>query len=168
MHARKLVRCVAILTTLQLLCLPVPLLAADKSSPMASDVTVRHAYVEAYLQSQPKSITELPPPLPEPEEPLSPLLERLEVAGPWLKLMGSTDAERQWVESPCSENNGVDSASALCGLRWRKINAFSDLSTSLDELSHGLKSRVVGKGLADNLELDLDSSPEIRFRWEFE
>ena len=111
---------------------------------------------------------EAPRALPEPAEPLSPLLEQLDIAGPWLKLMGATDAERQWVEGSCGPTDGVESASPLCGLRWRKNSAFSDLSTSLDELSHGLKSRMVGKGLADNLELDIDSSPEIRFRWEFE
>ena len=53
MHARKLGCSVVLITTLMLSWQPAPLLAADPPDTNSTGLTVRHAYVEAYMQSQP-------------------------------------------------------------------------------------------------------------------
>lgn len=55
----------------------------------------------------------------------------------------------------------------LCGVRWRKSDALSDLRAEYSRVNRGVKKRVFGQ-LARHIDLDLDSSPKIQFKFEFD
>ena len=122
-----------------------------------SAVVIRHPYLKAYVigNNDPATSPATPPP------PLA--LNRLELARPWIRLLSDDRLNEDWEPPACREGEG-----GLCNLRWRKNNAFSAARSRLEEVSTGLKAKVVGKSLARHLEVDIDSSPEIKFEWEFD
>ncbi|MEM9302539.1 MAG: hypothetical protein AAGE01_10535 [Pseudomonadota bacterium] len=146
-------------------------LAAEKGSsksPENPPISVRHAYVDAYAKSQLPAQTAVPAvPLVDPEAALTPLQQRLEAAGAWLDLMEPGDEADHWEVSDCSSQDPLRPASRLCGLRWRKTDGLTGIRGQLDEISTGMKAKFVGKALADNLEVDIDSSPEIKFKFDW-
>ncbi|MDX1572179.1 MAG: hypothetical protein R3200_16975, partial [Xanthomonadales bacterium] len=94
-------------------------------------------------------------------------LERLQLADPWLKLLRTDDASRTgWERDECAPTEQAE-PDRLCGLRWRKAGGFAGLTTRLDEVSSRMKSGVFGERLGDVVEVELDSSPEIKFEWKF-
>lgn len=117
-----------------------------------------------------KMLRALPPP-PELQSPsadgLSPGLVA-DRAVQVLKVLNRADADLAFeTGSGCSQDSlGRDSA--LCGMRWRKNDAFSDLRSRYENVNRGVKSSLFGKGLARHIELDLDTSPEIKFEFKFD
>lgn len=146
-------------------------LAAEKGTAKPSEnptISVRHAFVDAYSKSQiPTQMAAPDVPLVDPEAALTPLQQRLEAAGAWLDLMEPGDEADHWEVSDCSEQDPLLGTSRLCGLRWRKTDGLTGIRGQLDEISTGMKAKFVGKGLADNLEVDIDSSPEIKFKFDW-
>jgi hypothetical protein len=86
----------------------------------------------------------------------------------FLKLIDSAaQGETAHSGSGCNQSQSFDRP-GLCILRWRKTDALSEFRAGYQQSMYGLKSRLVGKAMAHHLELDLDSSPEIRLKWEFD
>lgn len=57
---------------------------------------------------------------------------------------------------------------ALSGLEWREQGSFEGWKRRYEAIGNNLKARVFGKGLADNINVELDGSPEIELRFEFD
>lgn len=148
--------------------------AADEPSPQA--LLVQSAYVVSYFQAGEAARLAVAPDAPGPVSmPLElgvsvprALLDGLERAGPWLQLLGAGGAMDPWEATTCEAADVLTPPARLCGVRWRRGGFYSDVSQRLDRLSSGLKRRIVGEGLADRLEFDVDRSPELRFRWDFD
>lgn len=135
-------------------------LTVPAASQPDEPVAVRNPYFSAFVHEQ----------LPgeEPVDAALTPLDRLRVAGPWLKLLRQDYAETEgWERDECSPGE-VQGQKRLCGLRWRKTRGFTGLRTRAEEVSTGMKARVFGQELAEHLEVDIDSSPEIKFEWDFD
>lgn len=57
---------------------------------------------------------------------------------------------------------------ALGELGWRQRGSAAGLKDRFDAIGTAMKASVFGSGLADNVSVDLDSSPEIEFHFEFD
>lgn len=102
---------------------------------------------------------------PEPELSAGLIADR---AGKMLKLLDRADEDQVFEADNHCEKDVLGRPSALCGVRWRKSDAFSDLRSRYETVNRGVKSSLFGKGLARHIELDLDTSPEIKFEFKFD
>ncbi len=87
-------------------------------------------------------------------------------------VMGWVDqaAEGEVYETPTGrcQPDQLGRPGALCGMRWRKNDAFSDFRARYDRMTGGVKAGLLGESLAEHMEFDLDTSPEIKFTYEFD
>lgn len=103
-----------------------------------------------------------PSQLDESEVPL-----RLQQASRLFNLIDTAAQGDTWQsEDGCARELGE--RPGLCNLRWRKSDALSDFRGRYQDASRSMKALVVGEKLADHIEVDIDSSPEIKFKWEFD
>jgi len=98
------------------------------------------------------------------------------------RLMRSPASMDAWGDAPGTrvEDNGKDrpihplfrrstrQTRALSGLEWQENGSMQGLRNRYEAIGNSVKSRVFGKGLADNVDVELDGSPEIEFRFEFD
>ena len=67
-----------------------------------------------------------------------------------------------WVAAECDADSDP-----LCNARWRRNEGLVGVKSRLEEWSLKTRKKMFGEKLGEHIELDLDSSPEIRFSVEF-
>lgn len=87
-------------------------------------------------------------------------LERIEKFDPWLHLFTRNSSDERLARE-CVDGN------ALCDARWERNDGIHGLRSRVDRIGSGIKGRVFGEKLAEHIEIDIDSSPEIGMRFEF-
>ena len=96
----------------------------------------------------------------------------MERAGEVIKLLDqAASVDNFEADGNCDSPQRVDAlgrARLLCGVRWRKSDAFSNLRSRYEGVNRTVKTSLFGKALADHVELDLDTSPEIKFEFRFD
>ena len=100
-------------------------------------------------------ITEAQPPRPESETPLNqawPLIS-------WF----DQPVKGDWVAGECDATSDP-----LCDARWRRNEGLRGLKSRLDDWSLKTRQKIFGDKLGEHIEVDLDSSPEIRFSVDFQ
>lgn len=72
-------------------------------------------------------------------------------------------AEDPWVNRYLPGDTGT-----LPRMNWQSIGGAEDLIDRYNALGNKMKSSLFGRGLSRNLEIELDGSPEIKYRVEFD
>lgn len=103
-----------------------------------------------------------------PTKPLPPLPPDVSKAAQWLQLIDQATVGDSWQEPVACRNQAARERTGMCRLQWRKRGGLSSLRGRYDDLSYEMTRRVAGRHLADHLEFDIDRSPEIRLRYEFD
>lgn len=137
--------------------------AATETKPIDSELLVSEQL--KLLRALPPVPDFAMPADPEPELSAGLIADR---AGKMLKLLDRADEDQAFEADSSCEKDVLGRPSALCGVRWRKSDAFSDLRSRYETVNRGVKSSLFGKGLARHIELDLDTSPEIKFEFKFD
>lgn len=89
-------------------------------------------------------------------------------AAQWVHMLDKASPDDNWQRPRGCQPTPLEPNQAFCNLHWRKTDALSQFLGRYQDTSNGIKSVLVGKTLARHLNLDMDSSPELRFRWEFD
>lgn len=138
---------------------------AEEPDPIAKALSLS-VELSKLRGQEPEALPPIEPALmpPDPEEALS-LRER---ATRMIHFIDTAAQGETWERNGACGQDTLHDRPGLCDLRWRKSDALSDFRARYQDATHGFKSQFVGDEMARRLELDLDTSPEIRFRWEFD
>ena len=129
-----------------------------KSATLPDPESDQPDYIPGYAPQYPSD------PRLQPSEPN--LATRARIVMGWVDQAAEGDA----FEAPSGECQAdrLGRPGALCGVRWRKNDAFSDFRDRYDRMTGGVKAGLLGAKLAEHMEFDLDTSPEIKFTYEFD
>ena len=130
-------------------------LAAEQSEPSAG----KPSSIPVDLQTPDRT---------SPTQFLPPLEPGQSSATRWLQLIDQATLGDSWQEPASCRKQAARDRKGMCRLHWRKPGGLSSLRGRYDEYSYDLTLRVAGKHLADHLEFDVDRSPEVRLRYDFD
>ena len=86
----------------------------------------------------------------------------------WVRLIDQAAQGEQFDDDTRCAPDALGRDNPLCEVRWRKTDAVTRLRSEYASVNKKVKSGVFGKSLAQYIDLDLDSSPEIRIKIDFD